>query len=602
MHKRLKLKNILTEDNSGGGAVHASGSDLASFLTAGGAIDWKNLIPDQAFGKYKSSKIGKTNVANNADGGLAHMLAMGVFSVEEVKDRLGQMGIRVSDLRDQDTIDFYKATKKFPLIFSLEEEIEGFFNGEKNKLEGVANVDERSNAKTFVMYFTYEGDGVTYKMIFDPKTLQKNVKGTDFDLPMLINNETYSVKFSKEETGENEEGEEGEETIPNPGENPDPPTPPSLKENRNEIFRQLLKVYGGFDGGEVFGDGFLSKDEAKEYAKLSKSGDKAKLKDFREKSSRNEYSNMITNLRKSFPNTFFGRLKKAFPEFNINFSKSVEESINSKFLVEEENPDKYKRWQIVFGDSIKNKTVDNLDQNIRGFMAAVKKWFKEPVKYKGKTQSYDIDFDGDKVNEYWNNFYGKSTKKESLKMSFVLDDLILEKKLKGKRKPPKGSMVGKGEGLDLSAGDSQSQERKIIINKIPTYEDLVGRFSGEGEIDPIFVGRIDITDDGGNSTWSLGNVESKLNQLLKNGVKIRPSKKDKNNWLVVYWSKPYDFGDSRGTEAMLISPKDGDVKSFLQKISSSGVVGAEVEVGKKVAGNEDITNPSKGKITLRPKI
>jgi hypothetical protein len=53
---------------------------------------------------------------------------------------------------------------------------------------------------------------------------------------------------------------------------------------------------------------------------------------------------------------------------------------------------------------------------------------------------------------------------------------------------------------------------------------------------------------------------------------------------------------------MLISPKDGDVKSFLQKISSSGVVGAEVEVGKKVAGNEDITNPSKGKITLRPKI
>jgi hypothetical protein len=402
MYKRLKLKNILTEDNSGGGAVHASGSDLASFLTAGGAIDWKNIIPDQVLGKYKSSKIGKTNVANNVDGGLAHMLAMGVFSVEEVKDRLGSMGIRISDLRDQDTIDFYKATKKFKLIFSLEEEIEGFFNGEKNKLEGIASVDERSNAKAFVMYFTYEGDGVTYKMIFDPKTLQKNVKGADFDLPMLINNEIYYVKFSKEESGEREEDEE--------------------------------------------------------------------------------------------------------------------------------------------------------------------------------------------------------TKKESLKMSFVLDDLILEKKLKDKRNPPKGSMVGKGEGLDLSFDDSQSQERKIIINKIPTHEGLVGRFSGEDDIDPIFVGGIDITDDGGNSTWSLGNVESKLNQLLKNGVKIRPSKKDKDNWLVVYWSKPYDFGDSKGTEAMLISPKGGDVKSFLQKITSTGVVDEEVEVGKKVAGNEDITNPSKGKITLRPKI
>jgi hypothetical protein len=401
MYKRLKLKNILTEDNSGGGgAVHASGSDLAIFLTAGGTIDWKNLIPDQAFGKYKSSKIGKTNVANNADGGLVHMLAMGVFSVEEVKDRLGNMGIRISDLRDQDTIDFYKATKKFPLIFSLEEEIEGFFNGEKNKLEGVANVDERSNVKTFVMYFTYEGDGVTYKMIFDPKTLQKNVKGTDFDLPMLINNEIYYVKFSKEEIGEEDE----------------------------------------------------------------------------------------------------------------------------------------------------------------------------------------------------------ETKKESLKMSFVLGDLILEKKLKGKRNPPKGSMVGKGEGLDLSFDDSQSQKRRIVINKIPTYEELVGKFYGKDDIDPIFVGGVKFTDYGGNPTWKTDNVESKLNQLLKNGVKIRPSKKDKDNWLVIYWGKRYDFGDDKGTEAMLISPKSVDVKSFLQKITSTGVVDEEVEVGKKVAGNEDITNPSKGKITLRLKI
>lgn len=600
MYKKLKLRNVLIEDNSGGGAVHAQGSDLASFLTAGGRIDWKNIIPDQAFGKYKSSKIGKTNVANNADGGLAHMLAMGMFSVAEVEESLGRMGIRVSDLRDQDTIDFYKATKNFPLIFSLEESIDGFFNNEKNNLKGITNVDERSNAKTFVMFFKYEGDGVTYKMVFDPKTLQKNLKGTKFDLPMLLKNETYSVKFSIHEGDQGEKGEGDDETIPNPGENPDPPTPPSIKENRNEIFRQLLKNYGGFDGGEVFGDGFLSKEEAREYAKLQKSGDKDKAKEFIGKSSRNEYSNMIVNLRKSFPNTFFGRLKKAFPEFNINFSKSVEESFGNRFLMEEENPDKYKRWQIVFGGSIKNKTVDNLDENIRGFMAAVKKWFAEPIKYRGKTQSYTIDFDGDKVNEYWNNFYGKSEKKESLKMSFVLGDLIMEKKFKGKTKPPKGSMVGKGDAWD-PGDDSESQERKIIINKIPTFAEETKLMSSKDDIDPVFVGGLKITDDGGNSTWSLGNVESKLNGLLRGGVKIRPSKKDKDKWLVVYWSKQQDLGDGKATEAMLISPISGDVKSFLQKVTSSGVVDEEVEIGKKVAGSEDITNPAKGKITLRPK-
>ncbi len=595
MYKKLTLKNILTEDS--GGPVHASGSDLASFLTAGGSIDWKNLIPDQAFGKYKSSKIGKTNVANNIDGGLAHMLAMGMFSVEDVEQRLGNMGIRLSDISDQDTIDFYKATKNFPFIFSLEEEIDGFFNNEKNNLKGKANVDERSNAKTFVMYFTYEDDGVTYKMVFDPKTLQKNLKGTKFDHPLLLKNEIYSVKFSKQQE---DKSEEGEETVPNPGENPNPPTPPSIKENRNEIFRQLLKVYGGFDGEEVFGDGFLSKDEAKEYVRLQKNGDKSKLKDFREKSSRNEYSNMITNLRKSFPNTFFGKLKKAFPEFNINFSKSIEESTNNIFLMEEENPDKYKRWRIIFGGSIDDKTIDNLDENIRGFMAAVKKWFKEPVKYRGKTQSYDIDFDGDKVNEYWNNFYGKSTKKESLKMSFLLNDLIMEKKFKGKVKPPKGSMVGKGDEWD-SGDDSQSQERRIKINEIPNYKQLgFDKYDGKDD-DIIFVGKINITDDGGNSTWSIGNAESKLNQLLRNGVKIRASKKDKDTWLVVYWPKPFDFGDSKSTEAMLISPLNGDVKLFLQKIASTGVFDLEVEIGKKIGGNEDLTNPAKGKITLKIK-
>jgi hypothetical protein len=387
MHKKLKLRNVLIEDNSGGGAVHAQGADLASFLTAGGTIDWKNIIPDQAFGKYKSSKMGKTNVANNADGGLAHMLAMGMFSVAEVEESLANMGVRVSDLRDQDTIDFYKALKEFDLIISLNKGIKGFFNDEKDNIQGKASVDKRSNAKKFVIYFTY-GDFV-YRINFSPKTLQKNLKGTEFDLPMLIKNEIYDVKIS------------------------------------------------------------IQKDLTEQKSKL-----------------------------------------------NINN---------------------------------------------------------------------------------------------------ILETIITE------RTPPKGSQVGKGEYWDDKSPKSKYYDRKIKINKIPTFVEETKLMTSKDDVDPIFVGGIDITDNGGNSTWSLGNAESKLNGLLRGGVKIRPSKKDKDSWLVVYWSKQQDFGDSKATEAMLISPINSDVKSFLQKVTSSGVVDEEIEIGKKVAGSEDITNPAKGKITLRPK-
>ena len=88
----------------------------------------------------------------------------------------------------------------------------------------------------------------------------------------------------------------------------------------------MLNKFGGFNGNIVYGDGFKSIEQAREYSKLQKavkSGnvDKSKLKEFREKANRDVYSMMIANLRKSFPKTFLEKLSKAFPEFNITFSK-----------------------------------------------------------------------------------------------------------------------------------------------------------------------------------------------------------------------------------------------------------------------------------------
>ena len=114
---------------------------------------------------------------------------------------------------------------------------------------------------------------VVYTINFSPKTLQKNLKGTAFDLPMLIKNEDYEVKISiggkgqegkgqegKGQEGEGQEGEgqegEGQEGEGQEGEVSGPSVPPEIKKNRNEIFRLLLKNYGKHDGAIVYGDGF----------------------------------------------------------------------------------------------------------------------------------------------------------------------------------------------------------------------------------------------------------------------------------------------------------------------------------------------------------
>jgi hypothetical protein len=626
MPERLKLHNILKEAGDGGGAVHANIKDFASFITGDGTLDWKNLIPDSPFGKNKPHKRRGTDVSNTKDGGVAHAIAQALFSADLAEKGLQDLGVSVSDLSDQDTIDYYKALKQFPLQFSLNKKIDGFFGGKKDNIKGKASVDQRSNAKKFVMYFTDGSTNEVYRMNFLPQSLQKNLKGTAFDLPMLIKNEFYKVRVSLKELSDDDGwGDPGtkepEEKEPTKGEeepievtdpnDENPPVPPEIKKNRNEIFRLLLKNYGGYNGEVVYGDGFLSKEEAAEYQKLMrgiKKGEveKSEAQDFRKNSSRTKYSMMIANLRKSFPVTFLKKLDKAFPEFNLSYQKSVEESF--EIIKEEDNPDKYKRWSIVFGKEVGNKTIDELDKNIRGFMAAVKKWFASPIMYRGKTQSYNIDFDGDAVNQYWSNFYGgnkgPSKKEESvLSINNILNEILTERRPpKGKTSAPKGTRVGLGDYWEDKEKLPKYYDRVIKLNDIPTFSQDKNVISGKEEEneEPIFVGKIEITDGGGNPTWSLTGAQNEVNKELKKGVKIRASKKFKDKALVIEWERAFDLG-GKPTKAMLISPIGISLQEFLAKTAGSGIRDVEIEIGRKAGGDEDIKNPAKGKVDLKLK-
>ena len=547
----------------------------------------KEIVPNSPFGKAKD--IDKLKTSPVTGDKAAHSAARADVTIDRIKDNLRSMGVNASDLSDQDTIDFYKALKEFPFSFSLNKAIPGYFNEETKNIKGKASVDQRSNAKKFVMYFTHEG--VIYRINFSSKTLQKNLRGTDFDLPMLLKNNIYDVRISikkGEPTEKSTEEPAEKESLKDDG----PAVPPEIKKNRNEIFRLLLKNYGGYGGSVVYGDGFKDVDEAKEYTRLQravKSGkiDKSELTKFRNKSSRDEYSMMISNLRKSYPTTFFKKLEKAFPEFNISYQKKMEES----FIIEaEENPDKYKRWSIVFGKVIGKDTIDKLDENIREFMSAVKKWFASPITYRGKTQSYNISFDGDKVNDYWKKFYG--SQKESISISSVLEELLLEKS-----NPPKGTTIGQGERWDDKEKLPKYFDRKLKIISIPNFVDKRGDEEEEtgvpkGEFKASTSSGISDIKGTGAGTWTSDSIQSVLNNEFKSGNVLVKKSMSKKDTLILYYP---GIKRKLGTDAVLIS-KDNIANLFIGKKLKN----VTVKIGPKAGGVEDFKEEGEAKITLLP--
>ena len=599
MPKKLKIKDILLE------------KDLGSFIDdATGGWDYRNVIPDQPFGKAKGIDKLKTKSVTGDDA--AHAAAKASVSIDSIKDRLVSLGVSTQNISDQNTIDFYKALKEFKFTFNLNKAIPGFFDGQKSNIKGMASVDQRSNAKKFVMYFTHNKEksgegGAVYRINFHTKTLQKNLRGTEITLPMLIENNEYKVRISLKnissdggwgDPGTQEPSKEGnEEPIKDIDPNDDnPPVPPEIKKNRNEIFRLLLKNYGGYNSKVVYGDGFYDQKEAAEYQKLMRSQkkgevEKSELESFRKKSSRDDFSMMIAGLRKSFPTTFLKKLDKAFPEFNLSYKKEMGESFDI-LLEEDKNVDKYKRWSIVFGKSVGKSTIDELDKNIRGFMAAVKKWFASPITYRGKTQSYNISFDGDKVNQYWKNFYG--SKKESISMFGILDDLLLEKKKEISKSDEYG--IGVGEKWEDKEKLPEYWDRVLLIKEVPTFEEtrsLKKRDDDDGEnsnLLPAGKNSKIFNIKGSSSTWTSDGIEMALNDQFKNGnVQVKKSQSKKDTLILFYKG----IKSKLNTDAVLIS-KDNIENLFLgNKLNKT-----KVKIGPKAAGYDDFKEEGEAEITL----
>ena len=372
------------------------------------------------------------------------------FLLKSVKSRLRRLGFDLDDLDKQKTIQQLLAGP-FGFTFSLFWPKKNKW-GEKGNITSIEGIGEiKSPLKTRAKVKNPNANGglvLTLKdgfdvYFFDESELNRTLGGGAGKLPpgkkgenlrrLLEEGVTYKVKIDKDIVIQGDDEEEGQGEEGQGEEDKDILVPEEISsgKNRNEIFRLLLKQFGNFNGSVVYGDGFKTDEQSREYDKLRravKSGkeDKSKLKEFRQQANRDSYSMMVSNLRKSYPTTFMKKLSKAFPEFNIQYTKeNLEESFTTN-LLEEENNDKYKRWSLLFNNKvISNKNIDALDSNIREFMSAVKKWFAVPVKIGNKSHSYNISYDEDKVNSYWNNFYG-SKKESKISLFNVLSEMINE--------------------------------------------------------------------------------------------------------------------------------------------------------------------------------
>ncbi len=443
-------------------------------------------------------KKGYTKAKKNLSGvGDEELQAIARAGDDDLDSAFAKVGMGVG-------VDYYPLTsmgQPFKVTFeykSMGPSVPVSWMGEKSSVEGKTLKEETYNATIWLAPDSFkkiksgnvEKEYYKFKVInvngekptsdflfFKADEININDKVTNEVSPRLILDKKYTiglklgdVKPTEGSEGDQEDDKGGDDTkeIPIPKEI-------SSGKNRNEIFRLLLNTFGNYKGSVVYGDGFKSPEEAREYGKIQravKSGkeDKSKLKDFREKAGRDSYSMMISNLRKSYPKNFMSRLEKAFPEFNIQYSKeSVDESTVKQSIMEEENNDKYKRWSIVFpGKVISDKVIDSLDKNIKDFMSTAQKWFAVPVKIGGKTHGYKISYDKDKVNDYWKKFYG--SKKESKLTLFNVLNEVVGGTLKEEDKKEKAQLIFnrifiKGMKKGQKNQDSEINTDSIIMGK-----------------------------------------------------------------------------------------------------------------------------------------
>ncbi len=556
----------------------------------------KDLLVEFELDPIKPQKT-KVKGLDTDDGG--NIAGRADYLGNEIKANLKNLGFNIDDnaLAKQKTIAHLEIAP-FGFRYSLywpnknewgEKGAVENLNGKeiKNPIETRAKVIN-SNSNGGLIIETKEGLQIYF---FDEGELSRTLGGGEGKLPpgkegenykrLLEEGITYKVKIDEpielDWSGEEFEGDEEKESEGESDEEITVPEEISSGKNRNEIFRLLLSNFAGFKGDVVYGDGFKDIKDSREYSKLRrkvKKGelDKSAIKDFLSKSSRDSYSMMISNLRKSYPNTFFKKLSKAFPEFNIKYTKTnVDESLDSTTLMEAENEDKLKRWSLVFDKSVlTTKNIDNLDKNIRKFMATVKKWFSVPVKGNdGKKRSYNISYDEDKVNDYYNKFYGKKNESYNL-IGSLLKEIIKEEG--EKVKPDYINLKIESGGLETQDEGTDEVESRVSSKGKPSggFIDAVivivgNKFDGSGKlsggpfkIKPGFANKqmvaskqesevdLNIEYDGDGNVLK-GNINIKdnpegindlLNKVISSGkMKIKKSEKDSELVILSYPSQ-----------------------------------------------------------------
>ncbi len=557
----------------------------------------KDLLVEFELDPIKPQKT-KVKGLDTDDGG--NIAGRADYLGNEIKANLKNLGFNIDDnaLAKQKTIAHLEIAP-FGFRYSLywpnknewgEKGAVENLNGKtiENPIETRAKVIN-SNSNGGLILETKEGLQIYF---FDEGELSRTLSGgSDGKLPpgkkgenykrLLEEGITYKVKIDEpielDWSGEEFEGDEEKESEGESDEEITVPEEISSGKNRNEIFRLLLSNFAGFKGDVVYGDGFKDIKDSREYSKLRrkvKKGelDKSAIKDFLSKSSRDSYSMMISNLRKSYPNTFFKKLSKAFPEFNIKYTKTnVDESLDSTTLMEAENEDKLKRWSLVFDKSVlTTKNIDNLDKNIRKFMATVKKWFSVPVKGNdGKKRSYNISYDEDKVNDYYNKFYGKKNESYNL-IGSLLKEIIKEEG--EKVKPDYINLKIESGGLETQDEGTDEVESRVSSKGKPSggFIDAVivivgNKFDGSGKlsggpfkIKPGFANKqmvaskqesevdLNIEYDGDGNVLK-GNINIKdnpegindlLNKVISSGkMKIKKSEKDSELVILSYPSQ-----------------------------------------------------------------
>ena len=314
MPEKNKKKHIILEKQPG------FFKDVVSYATTGQSADVDPL---------KQKVPGLDTDDTGASAGRAD------FLLKNIKKRLQRLGFELDDLDKQKTIEQLLAGP-FGFTFSLfwPEKNEWGEKGKITNIDGIGEIDNPLSTRAKVKNPNANG-GLILSLkagfdvyFFDEKELSRTLGGGGGKLPpgkkgenlrrMLEEGVTYKVKIDKNiiiEDGEELDTEEIDISVPEEI---------TSGKNRNEIFRLLLNRFGGYKGNVVYGDGFKTPEESREYNRLQKAvkagkEDKSKLKEFRDK--RDSYSMMISNLRKSYPTTFMSKLSKAFPEFSIKYTK-----------------------------------------------------------------------------------------------------------------------------------------------------------------------------------------------------------------------------------------------------------------------------------------